>query len=311
MAGLPWEKKASTNLKTKLLDHTAGQAAKAHWSGKTCFRNIDVNLVDWRTIATVVKGQTISARRWTTKFTTGFCATGTRMVQMKKRPTADCPRCGHHNEDTDHILQCPHSKAQQIWDTAVQQLREILRESDTDPGIMEDLSAGIDAWRRNADIPPAYTPAGQAQSLLTWRNLVHGFMSPVWKTQQADYYNFQNNPSSATKWAADLLRFLLKTARQQWDHRNHVLHKTQPDRVKDKALDTEIRLQYDRGKDSLPKASKTLRDKPLDSTLSLPHNEKQQWITPVKTARKRQRATAARIAAAQWNLMAQLFRRTN
>jgi len=47
--------------------------------------------VDWKTIAKVVQGQTISMRRWTAKFTTGFCAMGLRMTQMKKWPTADCP----------------------------------------------------------------------------------------------------------------------------------------------------------------------------------------------------------------------------
>jgi len=131
----------------------------------------------------------------------------------EKRSTADCPQCGQPNEDTDHILQCPDIDSQKLWDSAVQQLQEILRESDTDPGIIEDLSVGIDAWRRKDEPPPAYTPAGQAQALLMWRNLVHGFMSLVWKTQQADYYTFQHDPSSMTNWAADLLCFMLKTAR--------------------------------------------------------------------------------------------------
>jgi len=305
------KRKISTNLKRKLLDHTAGQAAKAYWAGKTCFRDIDIDLVDWQTIANVVQGQTISMRRWTSKFTTGFCATGRRMIQLKKRATADCPRCGSPNEDTDHILQCPEVESQQLWDSAIQQLRENLRENDTDPSIIEDLSEGIDAWRRNVPPPPGYTPAGQAQAYLTWRNLAHGFLSPAWKIQQANYYTNRNNPASVTNWAADLLRFLLKTARRQWDHRNQVLHKTQPDRVKDQALNIEIRLQYDRGRDSLPRSSKTLLDAPLERTLGLPHHEKQQWIISVKTARKRQRTTAARIAAAQRNLMEQIFRRTS
>jgi len=52
--------KISTNFKHKLLNHMAGKAAKAYWSGKTCFHDIDINLVDWKTIAKVVQGQTIS-----------------------------------------------------------------------------------------------------------------------------------------------------------------------------------------------------------------------------------------------------------
>jgi len=66
---------------------------------------------------------------------------------MKKRQTADCPQCGHPNEDTDHIIQCPNKESQTLWDSTIKHLREHLRESDTDPGIIEDLSAGINAWR--------------------------------------------------------------------------------------------------------------------------------------------------------------------
>jgi len=91
----------------------------------------------------------------------------------------------------------------------------------------------------------------------------------------------------------------IKNARQQWDHRNKVLHQLQPDRVKDLTLDIEIWLQYDRGRDSLPVASRTLLSKPLPDTLRLPHNEKHQWLLSIKAARQCQWAAAARIATAQ------------
>jgi len=86
----------SMNLKNHLLDHTAGKAAKEYWAGKTCFCNINVNLVDWKMIEKVVKSQTISMHQWTSKFTTGFCTTGCQMVQMKKDqqptvPNVDIP----------------------------------------------------------------------------------------------------------------------------------------------------------------------------------------------------------------------------
>jgi len=76
-------KKISTNLKYHLLDHMARKAAKAYWAGKTCFWDIDINLVDWSTIGKVVQSQTISMHRWTTKFITRFCTTGCWMVQIK------------------------------------------------------------------------------------------------------------------------------------------------------------------------------------------------------------------------------------
>jgi len=115
-------KKISTNLKYHLLDHTPSQAAHAYWTGKARFWGININLVDWDTIEKVISGQTITMCRWTTKFTTGFCTTDCRMVKIKLQQMADCPCCGYPNEDTSHILQCPHPDRQLLWDTAILQL---------------------------------------------------------------------------------------------------------------------------------------------------------------------------------------------
>jgi len=246
-------------------------------------------------------------RTWTIKFTTGFCSTSHRMAQMKKHTTSVCPHCSHLDDDTSHILQYPNPEAQTLWDGAILQLREHLKENDTDPGIIEDISAGIDAWWRQVEPPLAITQVGQAQAVLTWQNFTHGFISTTWKIQQATYYNNCRNMVSATTWATNLLHLLLKKFHQQWDHRNKVIHQLQPDQVKDLTLDIEIWLQYNQGHDSLPVASRTLLSKPLPDTLTLPHNEKNQWLLSIKAAHQRQQAAAVRIATAQRRLMEQLF----
>jgi len=229
------------------------------------------------------------------------------MAYNKQRNMADCPRCGYLQETTAHILQCPNLEAQRLWDSVILQLREQLLESDTEPGIIEDLSAGLDAWRKQANPPLAITNAGRAQTEITWDNFTHGFISHVWKSQQAEYYNSKGNPASPSRWAADLLRSILKLARQQWDHRNHVLHKSQPNRVKDLQLDKEIHQQYEKGRETVPQASKVLLNRPIELVLGLPHNEKQQWLLSIKAARQRQRLARARMAQAQRRLLAQFL----
>jgi len=221
------------------------------------------------------------------------------MVQIKLRQTVACPCCGHPNEDTSHILQCLHPDAQLLWDTAILQLQAHLQETETKPGMIEDLSAGIDVWHKQAPQPPTLTIAGQAQASLNWNNLVHGFLGKEWKIQQAIYNNHQCNMASATKWAADLLCLLLKYACQQWDHRNRVLHQLQPDHVKDLTLDTEVCQQYNQGWDSLAPTSTMLLQQPLLTILGLSHNEKLQWLLSIKASRQRQRTARARIAMAQ------------
>jgi len=169
--------------------------------------------------------------------------------------------------------------------------------------MIEDLSAGIDAWCKQAPQPPTLTIAGQVQASLNWNNLAHGFLGKEWKIQQAIYNHHQCNTASATMWAADLLCLLLKYACQQWDHRNRVLHQIQPDHVKDLALNTEVRQQYDRGRDSLAPVSRMLLQRPIHTILGLPHHEKLQWILSIKAAWQRQCTARARIAMAQCCLM--------
>jgi len=196
---------------------------------------------------------------------------------------ADCPCCGYPQEDTAHILQCPQQESQHLWDATILELQEHLLQVDTDPDLIKDLSAGLDTWRKQLP-PPAITNAGHKQLDLTWANLAHSFLSTKWKSQQAIYFNSKRNLASPATWAADLLQKILKIACQQWDHSNEVLHKLQPNWVKDLQLDKDIRLQYDRGREMLPQASKVLLNRPIEEILRLPHNKKQQWLISTKVA---------------------------
>jgi len=158
---------------------------------------------------------------------------------------ADCPQCRCPQETTSHILQCPQPESQSLWDGTILELREQLLQADTDPDLIEDLNTGLDAWRKQSLPPLAIMNVGHAQLKLTWDNLVHGFLLPIWKSQQAGYYNSKWNVASLASWAADLCHSILRLACQQWDHCNAVLHKLQPNWVKDLQLDKEIQLQYD------------------------------------------------------------------
>jgi len=88
---------------------------------------------------------------------------GTQMVKTKLLPTVDCPCCGHPNKDTGHILQCPHLDVQLLWDLTILQLWSHLSNNETKPSLIGDLSAGINAWRKQEPQPLAITLVGQAQ----------------------------------------------------------------------------------------------------------------------------------------------------
>jgi len=136
---------------------------------------MNIQKIDWATIHKVVKSMTIKQCRWTTKFTTGFCATGLMMYWWGQRETTACPQCGHENKTTAHILQCPNPIAQSIVDQNTKDLRSLLKELDMDPNTMEDLGEGFYTWSFNKPIPQMLTAAGQLQSFILWDNFSHGF----------------------------------------------------------------------------------------------------------------------------------------
>jgi len=115
------------------------------------------------------------------------------MAYNKQQTMADCPWCRNPQETTALILQCPQPEAQSLWDSAILQLREQLLQSNTEPGIIEDLGAGLDAWRKQATPPLAIKNVGHAQTEITWDNLAHGFLLLAWKSQQAEYYTSKGN----------------------------------------------------------------------------------------------------------------------
>jgi len=96
----------------------------------------------------------------------------------------------------------------------------------------------------------------------------------------------------------EVLKWVLKHVRQQWDHQNDELHRQQLNRVKDLAVDANICKQYNIGTNNMTQSSNTLFQEMLKHTLNLPHNDKWQWLTLVKAVQNQYcRASAQSIKA--------------
>ncbi len=147
------------------------------------------------------------------------------------------------------------------------------------------------------------TNAGWLQSFISWENFSHGFLAISWQTQQQSYYENQQDRRSSTKWTAKLLKWVLKHARQQWDHRNDELHKQNPHKVKDLILDECIWEHYNLGTDGITRMAHALFQATVDQTLTLLHNSKQQWLASIKAARNRHWRASACSIVAQWALL--------
>ena len=308
LLGEPWElwlenEKISTAVKQWLIKHTCRQAVRAYWSNKTQFRGMDIKSIDWSMIQIIVTNMTIKQQWWTTKFTTGFCTTGQMMQRWGQQESAACPWCNHGVENTVHILQCPNPTAWEISARNTKELWAILKDLETEPDTIEDLSAGFHMWSLDQPPPPMLTNVGQLHSFILWDSFSHRFVAISWQNQQQQYYDNHQLQQSSMKWATEVLKWILKHAWQQWDHQNDELHWQQPNRVKDLEVNANIWEQYNIGTNKMPNASKVLFQETVNQTLSLLHNDKWQWLASVKAARDWHRRARARSTMTQWTLL--------
>jgi len=128
-------------------------------------------------------------------------------------------------------------------------------------------------------------------------------MAITWKMHQANYYMNQQLWHLSKKWVEAVSKWVLKHARQQWDHWNNKLHKWQPNQIKDLAVNANIQEQYNAGTDGMPRTLAKLFKHPVAHILQLSHNCKCQWLASVKAAWNRQRWALARAMAVQHTLL--------
>jgi len=113
-------------------------------------------------------------------------------------------------------------------------------------------------------------------------------MAITWEMHQANYYVNHQLQHSSKKWVEAVLKWVLKHARQQWDHWNNELHKQQPNQIKDLAVNGNIQEQYNAGMDGMLRTSAKLFKHPVAHILQMSHNDKCQWLALMKAAQNRQ-----------------------
>jgi len=220
--GKPWRLwlglcKQSLNTKTQLLDHTCGLAAQKHWSKKQGFLHTDLSSIDWDSIDTATVPMTISQNFWSSKFVMRFSATRKMMQQIGQWKSAACPWCREDSETTVHILQCPWPSSQLWWRLDIQSLWALLKDLETNPASLDDISMDINAWWLQESPQLMSTLAGQQQTILSWDNFTQGFFhQESWCMLWLHHDDTESNKSSH-HWIPKLQQWILKIARGQWD----------------------------------------------------------------------------------------------
>ena len=71
----------------------------------------------------------------------------------KKHETAKCLHCDQ-DKDTAHVWICQATKVQELWDTSLQHLHTLLRDTNTSLQLQELIITGLNNWRHGIQISP-------------------------------------------------------------------------------------------------------------------------------------------------------------
>jgi hypothetical protein len=130
-----------------------------------------------------------------------------------------------------------------------------------------------------------------AQCAIGWFPFLMGHISNHWKSVQHAYFLWQGRRNTGKKWATQLIIQLQNVSWDMWEHRNGILHNTMtPAKLRALArLDDSIQEEYSAGTHRLLPRDHRWFDKPIETVLGYPFQEKEQWLSSVLYARIRWR----------------------
>jgi len=264
------------------------------WVRNNYIKAEHVEQIDWEITGHMMQRLKPARRRWVTKHSSDNCGVGATLAYWRLQEDDECPRC-KAPETTEHVLKCTAENASNTWKEKLAKVRQYLSAQQTHPDLQEYILLGIQRWQQEQplDISEAEDEVADAirsQHAIGWKNLLEGFMHTKWRKLQHRYYNNHNIRRSSKKWASGLLRALHTLAWSQWDHRNHIKHRTKRPRQRtaELQLHEEIIREYTKGPHTLPEGDHHYFNQNLMSLIQKPKRYKAAWYSNLQAARQRQ-----------------------
>jgi len=102
-----------------ICNHINGQAMKAYWEKQHKMLLGIWNKINWESIRRAMQELPIHHQCWVAKYVSGHFATGKNMKWWQFHSLAQCPCCVTQLEDKVHILTCPDTHMQDLWDKSL------------------------------------------------------------------------------------------------------------------------------------------------------------------------------------------------
>ena len=221
------------NAFNELYQHISHEKIQHYWiNNRKRVESEDIKSIDYGALHKGMKSLPMNLRKFASKWSSEFLATGKNMTRWNLRHAGYCPFCTKPNENTKHILLCKHFESLQGWNECLATYISFLQKIDTCHHIIFAIHEELTAWRYDRppdDIthyPPPLNSAITHQRKLGWKNFLEGIISNKWNKVMHNYYAQKNSRRKSSTWAGKLITYSIKFIFHLWEYRNKQLHDT-------------------------------------------------------------------------------------
>jgi hypothetical protein len=281
---------------------------QSYWIKKQRFMMEELTHIDLTIAEAALQSVTAENRRWVTKHSYGYCGVNKWQKRGKKRESAECPRCPHPVEDTQHVWLCQGKESINRWTIAMASLSTELIRLRTEPLLASIIISRLTSWQTNTTqsifpiLPDAYTRTLQHQDDQGWENFFIGLPAKGWPELQHAHYKRLGLKHSGKRWLMVFIRKLWTIAWDIWNYRNDVVH-DKTEGIEALEINAAITLEYQQEQTS--PAVKRYFEITLQTRLQASFDHKAAWLHNVQIARARQQrrnlsTSQMRITMANW-----------
>ncbi len=282
-------------LRQNLYDSIHEEKQVEYWLRKGTFSRYTHSLIDWDIHSKGFSTLSHSKKAFSSKWSSGFCATGRAMQRWQYRSLNECPFCKCHNEDTSHILRCQDAEVIHHWDDTIDTFFNKLHSIGTSPILLHYIKLELTFWRTNLNavpphsIPPSLQEAIQQQRSIGWRNFLEGYISIALLQYQQEYFSESNPNKSISTWGPSVLRGGVEVLFSVWQYRNQKIHNTPilAELEGDEKLNVTIRKEFEVGRNRLPPRFERYFQVGIDKVLSESLVYRKNWLRAVRKAREK------------------------
>jgi len=194
-------------------------------------------------------------------------------------------------EDGERVLLCQSEGAKEQWKTSVEKLRSHLVDNCTGMEVLTAICDGLEGWYNNSPrIERPYNEevveALKNQDSIGWRALLEGCPATGWAEAQQAVFDGLGSKRTSRRWATAMVKKMMDTAWDMWDHRNSVEHDVLTS-TESTEVNARIAQEYNQGFCNLDRKAKKLTKASKEQMEKKPLGYRKAWLLSIGAARKR------------------------